>query len=293
MKSDLIDELQAADPARAHAAGADPDWAAMARQILAAPRQTRQTRRRRRPLAFALAAGAAVTAAAALALAPSGAPPTVLERAYAAVNQNAVYHYVVTSQELEGPQRNPVAGTRAAREGWIDPTTGEIHEISENGDEWATDGRRRMVYTAFNNTLQEYDELPPADTSEQAPTHVLAALTRSLRAGALSDKGLAVFEGQQVRRLVAHNPGRTWRQTFLVDADSYLPVLMRSETGEHVRDSSPIGPRQRVIEERFQHFERLPDDTNRSVLKMRPHPDAAAASDALPRAAEPPRAAAP
>jgi hypothetical protein len=285
MKPDLLDELRVADPARAHAAAPDPDWDAMARLIVAAPRDAPRPRRRRPKLVLALASATAVAAVAAVALLPGGAPPTVLERAYAAVSQNAVYHYTATTQELEGPQRRPLADTRSSKEGWIDPTTGEIHEIFENGDEMATDGRRRTMYTAFDNGLMEYAEPPVAATTQQAPDEVLIALTRSLRAGALQDDGLETFEGRRVRRLVAVNPQRTWRQTFLVDAGTYLPVLFRSETGDYVRDGGEIPSDQRVIEERFDVFERLPEDTDRSVLELRPHPDASESN--LPRPATP------
>lgn len=279
MKPDLLDELRAADPARAHAPDPDPDWDAMARQILATPRGPRPRGRRRRPaLALALACAVALGAVCAVALLPGGAPPTVLERAYAAVSQHAVYHYVATSQELEGPQRRPLADTRASVQGWIDPTTGEIHELSDNGDEWATDGERRTMYLAFNDSLQSFDEPPAADPSAQPPDDVLGALTRSLRAGALRDEGREVFEGRPVRRFVAVNEQRTWRQTFLVDAETYLPVLFLSETGDHVRDGGEIAGDQRVIEQRFERFERLPEDTDRSVLRLRPHPGAATAT---------------
>ena len=285
MKPDLLDELRAADPARAHAPGTDPDpdWDAMARRILATPRgpdAPRAPRRRRPALALALVSAAALVAVATVALLPGGAPPSVLERAYAAVSRHAVYHYVATSQELEGPQRRPLADTRSSREGWIDPTTGEIRELFANGDEWATDGERRTMYTAFNDTLQAFDE-PPAGTSGEAPG-VLGALTRSLRAGDLRDEGLEVFEGRRVRRFVAVNEQRTWRQTFLVDAETYLPVLFVSETGDHIRDGGELAADQRVIEERFERFERLPGDTERSVLKLRPHPGAATAIAPVP-----------
>ena len=262
----------------------------MAQRILATPRHAPRPRRPR----LAVAAIAAVAAVAVVALMPGAAPPTVLERAYAAVSQNAVYHYVATTQELEGPRRRPLADTRASTEGWLDPATGEIHEISANGDEWATDGRRRTMYTAFNDALLTYDEPPAAGDTGQAPTGVLAALTASIRAGALRDEGLEIFEGRSVRRLVAVNAQRTWRQTFLVDGDTYLPVLFLYETGDHVRDGGEIADDQRVIEQRFETFERLPGDTDRSVLELRPHPDAKTPSQAkLPRPAvrpAPPRA---
>jgi hypothetical protein len=278
MKPDLLDELRAADPARATPAATEPSWDAMARRILATPRRPRGPRRpRRRRVALVLApiAGAAALVAVAIAaLIPGSAPPSVLERAYSAVSENAIYHYLASSQELEGPQRRPIADTRSTREGWIDPTTGEIHEIYSGGDEWATDGRRRTMYTAFNDSLQQFDEPSAADTAAQAPGDVLRALTRSFRAGSLRDEGSEVFEGRRVRRLVATNPTRTWRQTFLVDADSYLPVLFVSETGDYIREGTQIPRDQRVIEERFDRFERLPEGSDRSLLKMRPHPGA-------------------
>lgn len=278
MKPDLLDELRAADPAREPPAASEPDWDAMAQQILVVPR--RRWRRGRR-MALVLAPAMAVTAVVAVAvvaLVPASAPPSVLERAVAAVTDDAIYHYVVTSHELEGPQRRVIADTRSTREGWIDPSSGEIHEISEGGDEWATDGRRRTMYTAFNDSLQTFDEPSASGPAAQARGDVVGALTRSFRAGALRDEGLEVFEGRRVRRLVASNPARTWRQTFLVDADSLLPVLFVSETGDYIREGTQIPRDQRVIEERFARFERLPDDTDRSVLEMRPHPGARSGS---------------
>ena len=272
MKPDLLDELRACDPVRENFAAPDPDWDEMAERILAPARPRRRPPRRR----LALVAGpiAAITAAAVAALVSGHAPPSVLERAYAAVTHNAVYHYAATTQELEGPERRPLADTRSTREGWIDPTTGEIHEILAGGDEWATDGRRRTVYTAFNNALQVIDEPSPTDPAGQTDANVFNALTRSYRAGALRDAGTGTFEGRRVRRLVAVNETRTWRQTFLVDAESYLPVRVVTETGEHIRTGRTLAPRQRVIEERFTRFERLPEDADRSLLRMRPHPHA-------------------
>ena len=94
-----------------------------------------------------------------------------------------------------------------------------------------------------------------------------------------------------MRRLVAVNLDPTWRQTFLVDADTYLPVLFRHETGDHVRDGGQLASDQRVIEQRFERFERLPDGTSRSVLDLRPHEGAKTRSQAIgrgPAAAPPP-----
>ena len=272
MKPDLLTELRAADPAHEHTAAPEPDWDAIERRIVATPR--RAERRRRVLVLVPIAAAAAAVAIAAVALMPGSAPPTVLERAYAAVSADAIYHYAATSQELEGPERRPLADTRSAREGWIDPATGEIHEISANGDEWASDGKRRAMYTAFNDALLRYEEPPAADESGPVTTDVLRALTRSFRAGALRDEGVETFDGRAVRRLVATNPTQTWRQTFLIDARTYLPVLFLHETGDYIREGTQIPPRQRVVEERYERFERLPANTERAVLEMRPHPGA-------------------
>ena len=62
-------------------------------------------------------------------------------------------------------------------------------------------------------------------------------------------------------------------------------MLFVSETGDHVRDGGEIADDQRVIEQRFERFERLPDDTDRSLLKLRPHPGAATAIAPAPAAA--------
>ncbi len=273
MRPELLDELRAADPERDDARPPDPDWDAIAREILAVPRRRRRLVRRPVALIGSAAAAVALAVVAAAALLPDGVQPSVIERAYAAASERAIYHYVAVVQELEGPQRRPLAETRSRNEGWIDPGRGQIHEIG-TGMEWATDGRRRRVYVPALDQLSSYDEPAPSGGSGPEGGHVLAALTRAVRVGELRDEGPATYAGRPVHRLVAVDAQGTFRQTFLVDADTYLPVLFRTQTGDGARDGGAPGPRERVVEERFERFERLPDDADRGLLEMRPHPGA-------------------
>ena len=224
MRPDVLDELRAADPAR-RMPPEQPDWDAIAARITATPP------RRRRHLALVPAVAAAALAI--VAVLTGGGATSAIDRAYAAISQDAIYHYTVTFQELEDGR--PVPGTRSEREAWIDPRTGRIRELFASGEERVTDGG--------------------------GSENVLAALTRSIRAGALRDDGVTEFEGRTVRRLVARNAEGTWTQTFLVDAETYLPVLFRSDTGG-----------ERIIEERYGTFERLPGDANPAVLERQGPP---------------------
>ena len=250
MSPDLLDDLRAADPARRHPAPPDPDWGAMADRITASPRRARRRRR-----ALILGPAIAVAAAAGAVVLVAGQPAGEVEVSRpAAPAGTPIYHYVVEFRELEGPDRRPVPDAHSTREGWVDPATGEVRETSPGGG----------PEPAPAPPVAAGGEPAAADKPDGT---VLDALTRHSRIGPLRDEGLTTLDGRRVRRFVATNAAGDFRQTFFVDAETGFPVLFRTETGDHLRTGDPIPARQRIMEDRFAVFERLPDGTDRSVLE--------------------------
>ena len=206
---------------------------------------------------------------------PGSAPQTVLERAYAAVSADAIYHYAATSQELEGPQRRPLADTRSAREGWIDPATGEIHEISR---ERRRVGERREAPRDVHGVQQLAAALRRAAGGRRVrPGHH----GRAARADALLPRRRPARRGRGDLRRAARYAGwsrRTRRRHGARRSSSMPRPIYRCCFSTRPATTSARARRSRRASASSRSATSAssvcPADTDRAVLEMRPHPGA-------------------
>lgn len=223
-------------------------------EIATAPRVRRARPRLVPAVAFGL--GLAVVLAAVLVL--SGRGPGVAERAYAAVTEGRLYHLVA---------RATVTGERPLRlESYYDTVAPAFH----NRYLELRDGRWRLMaeYAGGPGGTRSYIEGSGTVSfdPEERPRSFdpLADFKRAYRSGRVRSQGEVTVDGRRAYRLVvddtppgaanAGNVVRYSRSTYLVDAETYLPIEQR---GDSVIALDGAPERFRAVT-RYEVAERLP-----------------------------------
>lgn len=112
------------------------------------------------------------------------------------------------------------------------------------------------------------------------PRDPVRVIREALGAGRLRDDGIVADGGRRLRRLVGEVPATPKRETrptqltYLVDADSFVPVELRSRRwATWSRAGGRNHDKWMTDIARFEDFERLPDTpANRALLKIEPPP---------------------
>ncbi len=294
---DLMKRLAAADPLRdAERLTADEqrEADALLTQLLATPvaperRPAARPRTRRWALAATASAGVALAAFAAGNLLDSDAPgPDVVELAVAAVSaEDAVYH-TVDRRRVEGSDFRPAT---AYFESWH-TTDGRLHQRS-----YAARGGRRgrligdfagrrapgrrggpaMRWDASTNTIysNRFGSVTPSRGAPSIdPFGDPGTALRALEAqGRLRLAGKTRVDGRDAYRLTSGTvegfaPGTRERVVFIVDAETYLPLL--THFNQRASDGGTLD-----LSIRYLVYERLPlDARTRAQLDLDPHPGA-------------------
>ena len=289
---DPIERLTAADPLPEAERLSEADQreadALLARIVAEQPepatKSTRRARRRWLPAVAATAAAIALTLIV-IDVVDEGAPgPSVVDRAIAAVSfPNAIYHTVeVADVGHQQFYRQSWYGPRVTHQktyNFRDGQRGKLILEEVIRPRLTRTGRHRHVGIVFDpehNLIQRIpmgggsgeSDFPEIDPSKD-PAEGLRGLQRE---GRLRLVGSEQFEGRKVYRLVgdvAHQRGiRVNRVVYLVDAETYRPVLLEWVFAQH-------GPARVRFTTHFTTYERLPATAdNRELLKMDPHPGA-------------------
>ena len=300
MPANVDERLAAADPVGA-AGRLTPDEQreadALLERIVATPPEAQEraprsaARLRRVALAAAGVAVAGMAAVVALDLLDSGEPSGtgVVDRAVAAVSEPAsVYHVlqrrrgtgsvpgatipphlVETWHSSEGARHEKVFAIRDGRRGrLLEEVAGRRLPGRQGGPLLRYDPRRDTFYAGGFRRGPGQEEVPALDPGADPGT----TLTELHERGKLRLEGERTVGDEPAYRLVSGPVpgfrGDVVRVEFLVDRDTYLPLLQR------VSIEQPSGETLGYVT-RYLVYERLPlDDSGRATLAMDPHPGA-------------------
>ena len=248
-----IDELERLARVNPVPEAPDADAEAQLRAIVAQPRRAPRRRARRRLVpVLALAAVLAAAGVTASTLAPGGAAPTLVERAYAQVSagDDIVHEVVISSWTVNGKPR----GSERI-EGWYRPSTGQAHRTI-TGDE----GRVQVVVTREGEVLidsADWDLVTRrpglqrrdvgAGFRERARRDEAATFRAAVDAGTVTDRGPARFDGR---------PAQRFEVTRGLDGIDAFDWYVDPATGRPLGAIERIGNQVRT--ERLQRYETLP-----------------------------------
>jgi hypothetical protein len=278
---DPMERLIAADPLPEAERLTDADRAEadalLARILAEEPKPARRAPRRWLSAVVATAAAIALALVVIDVVDEDGPGPNVVERAVAALSvENSIYHMVEVLT---------FGGQHVYRESWFGPGASREKISYQRGklavEEVLRPGVNRpgrqvgVVFDAKHNLLQHVRPSRGAggsDFPEIDPSRDPAAALRGLqRRGRLRVVGSEQFKGREVYRLVGDAPRRgirVNRMVYLVDAETYYPVLVQWLFAKH-------GPARVRFTTHLTTYERLPATAeNRKLLRMGPHPGA-------------------